>query len=176
MKRANFSLIIAVAVGILFVILAFTSGLLGAVFGGGTREDVALEDLIQEQAGPFELQEVEEFPEGIALGAEEALTATYEGPGNASLVNNVLDMPSSEEAEQLRQQRLQEQPRGLDLQVVRENSLENEVGEDIGTTTVLIGEDAGTPVTAIFWTNHDLYSEAVADNGNAEIFFEGVDY
>jgi hypothetical protein len=44
---------------------------------GSTVREPDLEDAIPKYVGDFRLQEVKDFPEGIQLGAEEALTATY---------------------------------------------------------------------------------------------------
>ena len=174
-RQANVSLIIAVVLGVLSMVLIFAFGLFGnpAATGDG---DIGLENLLQEQAGVFRLQGVEEFPEGIQLGAEDALTATYEGPEGASLTNNLLDMPSPEEADELRQQRVQEQQGELDLRVAGEEPVQNEEEEQIGTVTVLTREAAGSTVTAVYWTNEDLYSEAISGGTDAETFFEEVDY
>jgi hypothetical protein len=176
-RHANVSLIAAVVLGVLSMILIFAFGLLGNPGATGEGEgDIVLEDLVQEQAGVFRLQGVEEFPEGIQLGAEDALTATYEDPDGASLINNLLDMPSFEEADELRQQRVQEQQGELDLRVAGEEPVENEEEEQIGTVTVLTREAAGSTVTVVSWTNEDLYSEAISGGTDAETFFREVDY
>lgn len=179
-RRANIALIISLVFGVFWIVLIFAIGLLGVVAalvtGGGTNNDVVLDDLVQEQAGDFGVQAVEEFPEGIQLGAQDALTATYEGPGGTSLTNNLLDMPSSDAAEQLRQQRVQERQGNSGLRVTSEEPVENDEGEQLGTKTVLAGGPAGSNTMAVLWTNQDLYSEAVSDGGDAESFYEEVDY
>lgn len=176
-RRAKVWLIVSVVLGVLLMLLAFVFGLLGspAAFDGGD-EDIALRDLVQEQAGVFRLQDVREYPEGTRLGAESALTATYEGPGGTSLTNNLLDMPSPERADELRQQRVQEQQRELGLRVASEEPVENDEGEQLGTVTVLAREAAGSTVMVVSWTNEDLYSEATSEGSDAETFFEEVDY
>lgn len=180
MRRANIALIVSLAFGVLWIVLIFAVGLLGVlvalVTGGGDANSVALDDLLQEQAGDLGLQGVEEFPEGIQLGAQDALTATYEGPGGTSLTNNLLDMPSSAAAEQLRQQRVQERQENSGLRVTSEEPVENDEGEHLGTKTVLAGGPAGSNTVAVLWTNQDLYSEAVSDGGDVESFYEKVDY
>jgi len=180
-RHANIALIVSVVLGILTIILIFVIGLLGVLVAlvagdGGDENNVALNDLVQEQAGVFRLQGTEEFPEGIQLGAEDALTATYEGPDGTSLTNNLLDMPSSDAAEQLRQQRVQEQQGNSGLRVASEEPVENDDGDQLGTATVLEGGAAGSNTAAVLWTNEDLYSEAVSDGGDVEIFYEEVDY
>ena len=179
-RRANIALIVSVVLGLLSIALIFAIGLLGVlvplVAGEGDKNDVALNDLVQEQAGVFMLQGVEEYPEGIQLGAEDALTATYEGPGATSLTNNLFDMPSSDAAEQLRQQRLQEQQVNSGLRVTNEESVENDEGEQLGTKTVLAGGAAGSNTTAVLWTNQDLYSEALSESADVEDFYEAVEY
>ncbi len=176
-RHANVSLVVAVVLGILSMVLIFALGLLGNPASTGDGEgDIGLENLVQEQAGVFRLQGVEEFPEEIQLGAEDALTAIYEGPDGTSLTNNLLDMPSPEEAEELRQQRVQEQQGELDLRVAGEEPVQNEEEEQIGTVTVLTREAAGSTVTMVSWTNEDLYSEAISGGTDAETFFREVDY
>ncbi len=174
-RRANVSIIMSVALGVLSIVLLSALGLLGSPAGDG-EGDIGLGNLVQEQVGEFRLQGVEEFREGARLGAQEALTATYEGPDGALLTNNLLDMPSPEEADELRRQRVQEQQEELELRVVSEQPVEDEDEEEIGTVTVLARQAGGSTVTAVSWTNEDLYSEATSEGTEAETFFREVDY
>jgi hypothetical protein len=79
-------------------------------------------------------------------------------------------MPSPEEADELRQQRAQEQQGELCLRLAGEEPVQNEEEEQIGTVTVLTREAAGGTVTIMYWANEDLYSEAISEGPDAETF------
>ena len=193
-RRANISLIASVVLGILTIILAFSLGLLGLILGavneqsgtatggGGattaqvTKEEGSLRGIVPEQVGDFELQSVEEFPEGLQAGAQEALAATYQDRDGVELTYNVLDMTSPEEADELQQQQVQTEQEELGLQVVSEEPFEDEYGDETGTVTVLELEVGESTVTVVLWSEDNLYEEIVAEEDAALDFYEELPY
>jgi hypothetical protein len=194
-RRANISLIAAVVLGILTIIVAFSLGVLGVIFGavseksepatggGGTttarvaEEEESIRGFVPEQVGDFELQSVEDLPEGLQAGAQEALTATYQNRDGVLVVYNLLDMSSPEEADELQQQQVQDEQEELGREVVSEEPFEGEDGEELGTVTVLEGEIEGSNVTTVLWSEDNLYEEAVAEDEDVALdFFEELPY
>jgi Interferon-induced transmembrane protein len=193
-RRANISLIAAVVLGILTIILAVSLGFLGIILGAvseqsgtatggggtttarGTEEEGPLRDIIPERVGDFELQSVEDFPEGLQAGAQEALTATYQSRDGDPLTYNVLDMSSPEEADDLQQQQVQIEQEELGLQVVSEEPFEDEYGDETGTVTVLEEEIGESTVTTVLWSEDNLYEEVVAEEDAALDFYEELPY
>lgn len=193
-RRANISLIASVVLGILTIILVFSLGFLGVIFGavssqggpalggGGTttaqvtREEGSLQDIVPRRVGDFELQSVEDFPEGLQAGAQEALTATYQNRDGVQLTYNVLAMSFPEEADELQQQQVQTEQEELGLRVVSEEPFEDEYGDETGTVTVLEGEAGESTVTVVLWSEDNLYEEAVSESDAALDFYEELPY
>ena len=109
------------------------------------------------------------------MGAEKALTATYKKPGSPQLTHNLLDMPSPDEANKLRQQQVQKQLGESGLRVTSEEPVEDDDGNQLGMATVLEGKTRGSTGTAVLWTDEDLYCEAITEGDDAEAFYEDAD-
>jgi len=193
-RRANISLIASVVLGILTIIVALSLGFLGIIFGaassqggsatggGGTtlaqvtEEEGSLRSIIPEQVGDFELQSVEDFPEGLQAGAQEAQTATYRNRDGVEVTYNVLAMTLPEEADELQQQQVKDTRKEQGLKVLSEEPFEDEYGDETGTVTVLEGEAGGSTVTAVLWSEDNLYEEAVAEDESAVDFYDELPY
>lgn len=202
-RRARIWLILSVVLGILLIIVIavlFSLGLLGAALGtsiegGGapsgqsetttaqvtkekdsTKEEESIRGFIPEQVGDFELQSVEDFPDGLQAGAREALTATYLNSDGVELTYNLLDMTSPEEANELQQQQVQLEQEELGFQVVSEEPFEDEFGDETGTVTVLEVEAGESTVTTVLWSEDNLYEEIVSEDDAALEFYEELPY
>jgi len=193
-RRANISLIAAVVLGILTIILVFSLGFLGVILGalsgqggtgtggGGTTtaqvtgEEGSLRDIIPERVGDFQLQSVEDLSEGLQAGAEEAVTATYRNRDGVQLTYNVLAMTFPEQADEFQQQQVRAERKELGLQVVSEEPFEDEYGDEAGTVTVLEGEAGENTVTAVLWSEDNLYEEVVSEGDAALDFYEELPY
>ena len=140
---------------------------------GSSPSGGSLADLVEEQAGPFTLdpQSIEELPDFISAGATDALGMGYVHEDGTELGHLLTAWASPEDANAAYQEIRDGLVSEEGYQLVGEEPVQDQEGNQVGTVAQLKGEDE-----IVIWTNGSLLSWAEAPEGYPVEFYNNVPY
>jgi hypothetical protein len=145
--------------------------------GGGGRGDSpsegSLKDRIQEEVGPFTLEDVAENPELVETGATEAYKVKYTSSSNGDVLH-LVSAYSSEDDPAAIQAGLPAKYEEEGFTRAGQQDVTNESGEQVGSLTAMVNESKGTEI--IIWNNRNVWALAFGGTGSARAFYREIPY
>jgi len=132
-----------------------------------------LKDLVQEEVGPFTLENVAKNPKAVEGGATEAYKIEYTSSSNGDVLH-LLNAYSSEDEPAALLAALPTEYEKQGFTEAGEGDVMNESGEKIGSVTTMVNESEGLEI--IIWSDRNILAQAIGGTGNAQAFYKEIPY